>query len=236
MRNPSTRHATLAASITASLLLVGLPAGAQTVAMPASAYYDLGNLSPQTAQFINTALPTAQFLDEASRMALRKSHNRNLRQAAHTIAMRQTIAANSMTAFLNAGTPTAGLMTGRSVAAPQPANPLAPVGNMVMVPIDAAGNVVGNVLTGGALGAQPMARYPTAVALLPNQIEDLKRLAARRGTAFDRLYVATQLDAMAQLLTIYRDYEQNGDNDALRRVAQHEIPLLERDIGRLRRL
>jgi len=236
MRKSSSLRASLAASIGSGLLLATLPAGAQAPSAPASTYYNLGTLSPQTAQFINIALPTTQFLDEASRLALRKSHNRNLRQAAHAIAMRQTMAANTLTAYLNAGTPTASLMMGRSVAAPQPANPLAPVGNMVMVPVDAAGNIVGNVLTGGALGAQPMVRHPTGIALLPNQSEDLKRLTALRGAAFDRLYVTTQLDAMAQLLTIYRDYLQNGDNDALRGVAQHEIPLLERDMTRLRSL
>ncbi|ACB93784.1 DUF4142 domain-containing protein [Beijerinckia indica] len=207
-------------------LFATIPVLAQTAAPPPPyAYYAQGMISAQTARFINDVLPAAQFLDEASRMALTHSHDQRIRRMARRIAGQQTMATNTMTAFLTTGnTRAAGLMTGRSVAVQtgNPTdNPLAPVGGL------------SNVVTGGALGTQPMGMRPGTFALSTHQSEELERLAKLRGPDFDRLYVSTQIDAMRQLAVIYRDYRQNGDNPGLREFAGSALPLLTRTIARL---
>ena len=105
---------------------------------------------------------------------------------------------------------------------------------------------VDNLLTGRSVALGSLAPLDTAApvvtvaprdpGLLPAGTDDLNRLRDMNGIAFDALYRSTQLDALRQLSTIYRDYIQNGDDDSLRAIAQRELPKINHRIAELGRI
>lgn len=72
--------------------------------------------------------------------------------------------------------------------------------------------------------------------LLPAQVSNLKRLSASQGSAFDKLFVSTQMEALVQLQILYRDFLQNGTDPGLRAIATRELPKLEQTISALDKL
>jgi predicted outer membrane protein len=177
--------------------------------------------SNKTAAFIANAVPNVNFLNDSSRMALDRSSNPMIRREAHRIALEQTIAGNSMTAWADAHPP---LMTGRSAYSSDPITGLASLPLNVIVGL-------GNTVTGGNIVASNEGR-----ALLRSQSEDLSRLTASSGASFDMLYRDTQLDALRQLATLYSDYAATGDDPALRNLAQIELPKVQMRIRELNRI
>jgi predicted outer membrane protein len=225
---------TLAAALaTGSLLVAG--------ALPAVA------ASPMTAAFVANVQPNIDFLNSASRLALKTSPNARLRAFAKAEATEQTIAGNSLVAYNETNTPRGEAVALGSVPAD---GPLGPVGTLAVLPLDVATNVttgvttgVGDVLTGRSVAIDnPLAPAPAptitpaAGRLLPSEQSDLDRLGTLQGARFDSLYVATQRDALRQLVTLYTDYAANGDDPALRALAARELPSVEHRLGQLRSL
>jgi predicted outer membrane protein len=177
--------------------------------------------SNRTAAFVANVIPNVNFLNDSSRMALDRSSNPLIRREAHKIAVEQTIAGNSMTAWADTNAP---VMTGRSAYSGDPLIGLASLPLNVIIG-------VGNGVTGGNIVASNDGR-----ALLRSQSEDLSRLAGSSGASFDSLYRDTQLDSLRQLATLYTDYVATGDDPALRNLAQSELPKIRMRIRDLNRI
>jgi predicted outer membrane protein len=86
----------------ATLVLAG-PAAAQTGVEANPPPASSGTSSPKelTARFVTSALPNANFIAAASRMAIANSHNGKIRKFAETLAKDQAAVANSLAAFVN---------------------------------------------------------------------------------------------------------------------------------------
>ena len=226
----------LAGSLAAFLAsgVMAAPAFSQSILSP-FAPLEAPAQSTMTQRFVANAMPTVNFLDESSRVAIDKSTSPRLRSFATKEAREQTIVGNSMMAWADVNAP---VVTGRSAyVAPTPdAGPLSPVLGLATVPLNVAGNVVGdttNFLTGGAIAP---VQAPSGATVLPSQQNDLARLNAASGADFDRLFVASQTDALQQLSTLYRDYSRNGDDAGLRSLASRELPRVDARLRMLRAL
>jgi predicted outer membrane protein len=177
--------------------------------------------SNRTAAFVANIIPNINFLNDSGRMALDRSSNPMIRREAHKIAVEQTIAGNSMTAWADTNPP---VMTGRSAYSSDSIAGLASLPlNMIIG--------VGNTVTGGNIVASSDGR-----ALLRSQSEDLSQLSASSGASFDILYRDTQLDSLRQLVTLYTDYAATGDDPALRNLARFELPKIKMRIKELDRI
>ncbi len=88
-------------------LVLAAPAAAQTGADANPPPVSSGTSSPseQTAHFVASALPNANFIATASRMASAYSRNGKLRDLAGELAKDQTAAANSLAAWVNVSGP-----------------------------------------------------------------------------------------------------------------------------------
>jgi predicted outer membrane protein len=195
--------------------------------------------TPMTAAFVANVHPNVDVLDSSSRLALTHSDNPRLRAFAHREAVAETIAGNALIAFSETNTPppSAPLFDANG-------GPLAPVTGLAALPLDVAANVttgigdgVGNVLSGRSVAidnplAPPMAA-PTPRPLVKAGADDLDRLQDLHGRQFDALYKSTQRDALRQLSVLYRDYLQNGSDDALRAMASRELPKINRWLAEL---
>ncbi len=219
----------LAALASAAVLLTG--AGA-----PASA------ASARSEAFLANAGPNVDFLDNASRLALDKSKDARLRAFAHDEAMEQTLTGNQFVAWTETNTRSGeAVAIGGPVAAP--AGPLAAVGDLAAAPLGVAANVgngvtngVGDLLTGRSVAVTGEPAPLVGGTLLPADQRNMERLRASSGRQFDALYRSTQRDSLDQLATLYRSYIANGDDPAIRAIAQRELPRVEHRLEQLRRL
>lgn len=196
-------------------LLAGVLAGC-CVVMPAAAQVPL--VSPQfgsppqptslTARVLAEAQPTVAFLERSSRLAEEHARATRWRRFARLQASEQA----------RAGTALAG------AAAPTPVgyDPLevAAVGSATVD--EAAESILARL---PRILQTPGARAVAADrAIAQLARDDLQRLAALTGSAFDELYVVTQAEGLQRLVALYRDYVQNGDDGTLRAFAVRELP------------
>lgn len=88
-------------------LVLAAPAAAQTGVDANPPPVSSGTSSPAelTARFVASAIPNANFIAAASRMASANSHNGKLRDLAGKLAKDQTTAANSLVAWVNVNGP-----------------------------------------------------------------------------------------------------------------------------------
>ena len=149
------------------------------------------------SHFVTTAIPTANFIATASRMAISNSRNSKIQKFAETLAKDQTAVARSLNAWVNVSGP---VVTLRSPYT-------------------------------GKIG--PGAAKLSAPNLLPPQVGNLQRLSASQGKNFDSLFVSTQMEALVQLQTLYRDFIQNGTDPGLLAIATRELPKVEQSMSAL---
>lgn len=55
----------------------------------------------------------------------------------------------------------------------------------------------------------------------------LDKLNAATGTEFDRLYLKEQVKAHDEAVSLFKDYSQHGDNDAMKSFASNTLPTLQ---------
>jgi len=171
--------------------------GAETTAPPASSPSSSPKIpspSEVLTHFVASAIPTANFIATASRLAISKSRNSKLQKLAETLAKDQTDVARSLNAWVNVKGP---VVTPRS-----------PISGKI----------------------EPGAKI-SAPNLLPAQVSNLQRLSASQGKDFDLLFVSTQMEALLQLQTLYRDFLLNGTDPGLRAIATRQSPKVEQAIS-----
>ncbi len=207
------RHPQLAAAIrrlaggaAAAVLFVGPAAGQVLLLSPR--YGAPPQPTSLTVGVFAVTQPTVAFLDRSSRLALDRAGARRLRRFAQVEAREQAQAAATLVVLAG--------------ATPVGSDPLDVVA-VGAASLDEASEAVLSRLP-------PLLRTPGARAVAADQAiaqaarDDLARLAALDGDAFDAVYVATQTEGLRRLVDVYRDYVQNGDEQALRAFAVHELP------------
>ncbi len=218
-----------------SILKTALFAAVGAVALAGAAPAFAG--SPATDAFVANVHPNVDFLDNASRLALKTSTSAKLRGFARTEATEQTLAGNQLVAWTQTQTPSGiATVTGGPVAVVGE-----PVAAAASVPLDVADGV-GDVLTGRSVAIDTpvevapltVTRTPAPGTLLPSQQTDMDRLSTMSGKRFDAFYVTTQRDALRQLATLYTDYATNGDDPALRAMAARQLPIVRQRLEQLR--
>jgi predicted outer membrane protein len=152
------------------------------------------------SHFVASAIPTANFIATASRLAISNSRSSKIQKVAETLAKDQTAVGNSLAAWVNVNGP---VVTLRSPYT-------------------------------GKIG--PGAPRLSAPNLLPSQVSDLKRLSASQGSSFDALFISTEMGALVQLQTLYRDFIQNGTDPGLLAIATRELPKVEQAISTIDKL
>lgn len=180
----------------------------------------------QADGFARNIWSTVSFLDQSSRLALKQSGSKRLREFARGEAAEQTAAANALAAWLDS-------TDGGKAPAP-PENP-PPARSVVSMPFRAAAamssgmaDAIDGTQTGRSVAVDPEPRRPTILRTISVQSfsENLDRLKGASGRAFDDLYRASQVDALLQLSTLYASYIQHGDDPGLRALAVRELPKL----------
>ena len=221
-------------------------AGSLVLAGPALA------ASATTEAFVANVHPNVDFLDSASRLALKASTNPKIRAFARSEATEQTLAGNSLVAWTETNT-AAGVAAATGAPLAVGGAVLAPVAVVATEPLDVAANVttdvsngVGDVLTGRSVAIDaPLAAPAPALTvtrtaapgtLLPSEETDMTRLSSLTGRRFDAFYVTTEKDALRQLATLYTDYMHNGDDPALRAMAARQLPIVKHRLEQLRAL
>ena len=199
---PKRPSARAIAAKTLAAMMAATPAAAQTGGdanpPPASAPALSGPSSSELmAHFVANAIPTANFIGTAGRLAIAYSHNGKIQKLAQELAKTQTAVANSLSAWVNVNGP---VVTLRSP-------------------------YTGQIGRGAAKLAAPN--------LLPSQVSNLQRLSAAQGSNFDSLFVSTEMEALIQLQTLYRDFIQNGTDPGLHAIATRELPKVEQAISTL---
>jgi predicted outer membrane protein len=198
LETPCQPRRALAASALAAVLLSG-SAAAQTgdVNPPPASQSDAASQRELTEHFVATALPAANFISHASRMASTNSQNNKLRELAGELAKSQNTVAVSLAGWVNVST---SVVTRRSP-------------------------YTGSIGNGTARLSAP--------ALLPAQVHNLQRLSAARGPSFDSLYISTVKEALDQLQTLYKGYDQPSADPGLKAIADRELPEVEKTMNAL---
>lgn len=77
---------------------------------------------------------------------------------------------------------------------------------------------------------------PAPPQLTAEQQQMLDQLKPLSGDAFDKAYLAQQMPAHQQALTMVQNYAQNGDTPALVDAAKSAVPIIQKHIDRLQGL
>jgi predicted outer membrane protein len=203
-----------------AILLSGAlqPAVAQSLPVISPASGSAPAPAALTVNMLAQARPTVFFLERASLLAQTKAVERRLRRFARGEAGEQASAGAKLD------------------AAVAPAH-------VSLDPLDSAASL-GAAVDHGAetvLSAlPPVLQTPGAKAILADRTISaenaaaLTQLPALDGQAFDTLYVETQIKGLRRLERLYRDYTQDGDDQALLAVTVPELRSVKARIAALR--
>ena len=199
-----------------------LAAGLASLAVGPAAAQFTAPLSPQSQNFVIVARTSANFIDEAGRTALANGAGKSAQSFARSAIDDQDAAVARMKGLADI----APLPTGRS------ALPAATTGalDFLFAPLDLAATSATNI-TGA-----PLASTPAGLPITATQQETLDKLQALNGRAFDRAYIISQRETYEALWAAYDNYARNGDDAALRDAAAQELPSIQRQRDRLKRL
>lgn len=194
-------------------------ASAQSVPLVSPQYGEPPQPTAITVHLLAAARPTVVFLARSSHLAEAQASKRF-----RTLARREAREQDAAEAALDAAaTPT--LVTGDALD-------VAAVG---AASVDEGAETI--------LSAMPhLLRTPGARAIAADKAiaaaghADLSQLQSLDGRPFDALYGETQVAGLQRLATLYRDYTQNGDDEALRAVTVHELPRVLARIAELKRI
>jgi putative membrane protein len=85
---------------------------------------------------------------------------------------------------------------------------------------------IGSKLKSVVAAENPDRKQPT-IALDPTHRDMLNKLNTARGDDFDRLYVRDQIEAHKEAVDLFRDYSDDGADDALKAFATQTLPTLQ---------
>lgn len=196
--------------------------------------------NPMSADnFARNIWPTVNFLDQSSRLALKKSRSEKIRSFARSEASEQTAIANALVAWTNSEV---------SRQEPPKAAPIrvANPGSLMAAPFRAASKVsagVADALEGVETGRSVAIDSTSArrdidlgEIRLPNLDRNLQQLSALSGSKFDDLYQASQNDALLQLATVYAAYIQEGSDASLKALATRALPSINNRLSMIKAL
>ena len=211
-------------ALAALMAAIGSPAAAQQMMAPgASMASPMAALTPET--FRAMAMITDTFEIESGRLALERSRNPRVRSFAE-----QTIQDHTMTSqALMGGARVAGVGTGTGVVGG------AVIGGLVGGPVGAVVGAGVGATTAAATGAGAQV-YAAGPTLDARHADMLNRLAAARGTQFDRLYGQMQVMAHREAVGLFSTYAQAGTDPNLRTFAGQVLPHLEHHLAMARSL
>lgn len=188
---------------------------------------DAGPAATSTPAFRAEALRSDAASIEASRIALERSRNPNVRAYANRVLVDRKATTDALlppgTSLSRGGTVVSdnqGIRTDLS-------NPL----GVILAPVTLAANI-GTTVVGGTLGAVGLVdNSPTEpgrrVALGERGQARLQQLqAAPNGRAFDRTYINQQARSDANTLALYASYARNGENARGRQFANEALPYI----------
>jgi len=187
----------------------------------------IGAAATETPAFRAEALRSDATSIEASRIALQRSRNPQVRNYANRVLVERKATTDALlppnTSLSRNGTVISdnqGIQTDLS-------NPI----GLVLAPVTVAANL-GTSIVGGALGAVGIVDNSPAepgrrVALGERGQARLAQLqSAQNGRSFDRTYVAQQARSDAQTLALYDAYAKSGDNAQGRKFANEALPYI----------
>lgn len=227
---------------TATLALAGLSLAALTAPVLAQDALPIrvspfergiGTAGTDTPEFRAEALRSDAVSIEASRIALERSRNRQVRTYASRVLVEREATTRALlpegTSLSRGGT----VVSDRQGIETRLDNPV----GLVLAPVTIAANI-GTGLVGGVLGGVGLIdNSPTEpgrrVAIGANGQDRIERLkSARAGRDFDRTYVAQQARSDARTLALYETYARNGDDATGRRFANEALPYIADEHGR----
>ena len=209
----TTRRIAGVAVFAAGLALSGIvPAAAQFTAP----------LSPASQNFVTIARTGANFIDEAGRTALANGAGKSAQAFARTAVADQDALADRMKGLPDIAPPP----TGRSAVTTGSSGPF----DFLFAPLE-FGPTTAATVTGA-----PLATTAAGLPITATQQVMIDKLQTLNGRAFDRAYIASQREAYETLWAAYDDYARNGDDAALRDVAAQELPALQLQRDRLKKL
>ncbi len=189
--------------------------------VPAAAQFT-APLSPASQNFVTIARTSAHFIDEAGRTALANGAGKSAQSFARTAVADQDAVADRMKGLPDI----APLPTGRSAGIAGNAG----LFDTLLAPFDFVATST-TTITG-----TPLATTTAGLPITATQQVTLDKLQTLNGRAFDRAYVASQREAYETLWAAYDEYACNGDDAALRDAAAAELPALQRQRDRLKKL
>ena len=204
-----------ALSLAAATALAGFALPSAASAQVYLAPSDVASASAATIRFIAVATTTSNFIDQSSRLAIDMSPSPNIRGFARQAILEENRTHNVMTAWADVAQP---MLSGRSAYAP---------GAIAGTPLAIAVN------NGIAVSGERILPTSDGTAVTADQFAMLNQLSNLRGRDFDGAYLRQQIDAHQRLLAAYQTYATSGDDAALRRMANAEIPRLQSDLRRL---
>lgn len=77
---------------------------------------------------------------------------------------------------------------------------------------------------------------PKPAGLDTDHLNQLEALKTASGSAFDRLYVTSQVEAHEKALRLHQGYAAGGDNSALKAAAQEAVPVIQKHLEHIRQI
>ncbi|AWV18695.1 MULTISPECIES: DUF4142 domain-containing protein [unclassified Methylobacterium] len=214
-----------------SVAAISAPAFAQDAlpirVLPFANQDGVGAAATETPAFRAEALRSDAASIEASRMALQRSRNPQVRNYANRVLVERKATTDALLPPNTSLSRSGSVVSDNQGIRTDLSNPI----GLVLAPVTVAANI-GTGIVGGALGAVGLVDNNPAepgrrVALGDRGQARLAQLqAARSGRAFDRTYIDQQARSDARTLALYDAYAKSGDNAQGRKFATEALPYI----------
>lgn len=214
-----------------SAAVLAAPAFAQDAlpirVLPFAQQDDAGAATTETPAFRAEALRSDAASIEASRIALERSRNPNVRNYAHRVLVERKATTDALLPPNTSLSRNGSVVSDNQGIRTDLSNPV----GLVLAPVTVAANI-GTSIVGGALGAVGIIDNSPAepgrrVALGERGQARLAQLqAAPNGRSFDRTFVAQQARSDARTLALYDSYAKAGDSAQGRQFATEALPYI----------
>lgn len=214
-----------------SVAAISAPAFAQDAlpirVLPFANQDGVGAAATETPAFRAEALRSDAASIEASRIALQRSRNPQVRNYANRVLVERKATTDALLPPNTSLTRNGSVVSDNQGIRTDLSNPV----GLVLAPVTVAANI-GTGIVGGALGAVGIVDNSPAepgrrVALGERGQAQLAQLqAAPNGRAFDRTYIDQQARSDARTLALYDAYAKQGDNAQGRKFATEALPYI----------